>query len=384
MSVKRPRCLRRWNSKRFGEPEERTAMKRRRHRKHRGESLFSDKAGLSPGTPVFIGERKQQETQIEVVKFANDYVNVINGAALQDCVPVKDGVTWVNVFGIHDVELIGDLGRRFGIHPLTLEDIVNTSQRPKAEEFDDYFFVVLKMITYHEDSHEINIETVSMVFGAGFVISFQERDGDAFDPIRDRIRTAKGRVRRMGADYLAYALMDAIVDAYFVALEGIGDYIEQVEDEIVLRPEPEHMQEIHRLKREILFLRKSVWPLREEISAILKTESPLIQSETRVYLRDVYDHTIRVVDMVETFRDILSSMHDIYLSSVSNRMNEVMKVLTIIATIFIPLTFVVGVYGMNFEHMPELHWRWSYLGVWGLMMTMTIGMVLYFRKRRWL
>lgn len=359
-------------------------MKHRRRRKHRRESPFSDKAGLSPGTPVFIGERKQKVTQLEVLKYARDYVNVIDDATLSDCHPVRDGVIWVNVFGIHDVELIGRLGEQFGIHPLTLEDIVNTAQRPKAEEFDDYFFVVLKMMAYHDERHDIDIETVSMVFGDGFVISFQERDGDAFDPVRDRIRTAKGRVRRMAADYLAYALMDAVVDAYFVALEGIGDYIEEVEDEIVFRPEPEHMQEIHRLKREILFLRKSVWPLREEVSAILKTESPLIHTETRVYLRDVYDHTIRVIDMVETFRDILSSMHDIYLSSVSNRMNEVMKVLTIIATIFIPLTFVVGVYGMNFDHMPELHWRWGYFGVWGLMMATTVGMVIYFRKKRWL
>ncbi len=361
-------------------------MRRRKRKKGSKGQKFSDKAGLSPGTPVFIGRRKQKTTELDVLSYGLDTIREIMPASLEDCVLSDQSgeVTWINVFGIHDVDLISALGERFNIHPLTLEDIVNTAQRPKAEEFDNYFFVVLKMMTYSEKTHEIDIETVSMVFGEGFVISFQERDGDAFDSVRERIRANKGRIRKMAADYLAYALMDAVVDAYFVALEQIGEHIEMVEDEIVANPVSAQMQEIHRLKREILYLRKSVWPLREEIAAILKTESTLVKEETRVYLRDVYDHTIRVIDMVETSRDILSSMHDIYLSSVSNRMNEVMKVLTIIATIFIPLTFIVGVYGMNFDHMPELRWRWGYLYVWGIMFTMTLAMVGYFRKKRWL
>lgn len=361
-------------------------MSRRRRKKGRRETPFRSKAGLSPGTPVFIGERKQAYTQVDVVHYDEDGMSERLDAPLSDCNPPLDatGVTWVNVFGIHDVEFIGALGEQFGIHPLTLEDVVNTAQRPKTEEFDNYIFVVLKMMAYNEAHNEIEIETVSIVLGDGYVISFQEHEGDAFAMVRERIRTAKGRICRLASDYLAYALMDTVVDAYFVALEHIGDHIEMIEDEIVADPVPTHMREIHRLKREILFLRKSVWPLREEISALLKTESPLIHEGTGVYLRDVYDHTIRVIDMVETNRDILSSMHDTYLSSVSNRMNEVMKVLTIIATIFIPLTFIVGVYGMNFEDMPELHWRWGYLAVWGMMLTLTVGMVVYFRKRRWL
>lgn len=361
-------------------------MRRKRRKKGRRNTSFHSKAGLSPGTPVFIGERKQAYTQLDVLRYDEDGIVEAIDAPTSDCAPPLDptGVTWINVFGIHDVDLIATLGEQFGIHPLTLEDIVNTAQRPKAEEFDNYIFVVLKVMTYNEAHHEIEIETVSMVLGEGYVISFQEHEGDVFEMVRDRIRGAKGRIRKQAADYLAYALMDAVVDAYFVALEHIGDYIEDIEDEIVADPEPAHMREIHRLKREILYLRKSVWPLREEVSALLKSESSLIHDSTRVYLRDVYDHTIRVIDMVETNRDILSSMHDTYLSSVSNRMNEVMKVLTIIATIFIPLTFIVGVYGMNFDHMPELHWRWGYLGVWGFMGTITAGMAIYFRKKGWL
>ena len=291
---------------------------------------------------------------------------------------------WVKVSGIHDVDFIAALGERFAIHPLTQEDIVNTAQRPKAEDFGGYIFMVLKVVTYNEAHQDIEIETVSIVLGKNYVISFQEHEADIFKPIRKRLHTDGTRVRKMASDYLAYALMDTVVDAYFVTLERIGDYIETVEDEIVVDPVPVHMQEIHRLKREILFLRKSVWPLREEIGTLLKTDSPLLNRETQVYFRDIHDHTIRVIDMVETSRDILSSMHDTYLSSVSNRMNEIMKVLTIIATIFIPLTFIVGVYGMNFKYMPELTWRWGYPGVWGLMIALTIGMVIYFRKRHWL
>lgn len=361
-------------------------MRRKKRKKGPRATPFNSKAGLSPGTPVFIGERKQARTQMAVLRYDEDGVYEKSDATLSDCMMPLDatGVTWINVFGIHDVDFIGALGEQFGIHPLTLEDIVNTTQRPKTEEFENYLFFVLKMMNYNETHNEIEIETVSMVLGQGYVISFQERAGDAFATVGERIRAGKGRIRRLNADYLAYSLMDAVVDAYFVVLEHIGDHIELIEDEIVSAPVPAHMHEIHHLKREILYLRKSVWPLREEISALLKTESSLIDAGTRVYLRDIYDHTIRVIDMVETNRDILASMHDTYLTSVSNRMNEVMKVLTIIATIFIPLTFIVGVYGMNFEDMPELHWRWGYFAVWVFMAAVTGGMIFYFKKKRWL
>jgi magnesium transporter len=361
-------------------------MKRKKRKRDDRQGRYTDKAGLSPGTPVFIGERKQENTRINVMRYSGDFAVEKRDARIGDCALAREqsGVTWVNVVGIHDVNTIAALGDHFGLHPLTQEDIVNTAQRPKSEEFDGYIFIVMKMFSYDEIQKDIDIDTVSIILGKGFVISFLERDSNVFEPVYDRIRNAKGRVRKLDADYLAYALMDTVVDAYFVALERIGDHIESIEDDIVSSPVPAHMQELHRLKREILFVRKSVWPLREEIGSIMKSESPLIKEGTVVFIRDLYDHTIRVIDIVETNRDILSSMHDTYLSSVSNRMNEVMKVLTIIATIFIPLTFIVGVYGMNFDNMPELRWHYGYYGIWGIMGSLGVGMVAYFRKQRWL
>lgn len=360
-------------------------MKRKTRKRPSSAAGLGNKAGLSPGTSIFVGERKQEKTRIDLIDYTEDRFEETRDAALADCARLKDGsgITWINVNGIHDVTLIDALGKQFGLHPLTLEDIVNTNQRPKAEEYEKYIFLVLKMITFNDTQNEIDIENVSLILGDGYVISFQEREGDVFEGARQRIRTAKGRLRGAKADYLAYALMDGVVDEYFVALEKIGAHIEDIDDEIVLAPDATLMQEVHRLKREILFLRKSVWPLREEIAALEKFESPLINGSTRVYLRDLYDHTIQIIDLVETFRDILGGMHDTFLSSVSNRMNEVMKVLTVIATIFIPLTFIAGVYGMNFEHMPELKWPFGYYLIWGIMISIAIGMLAYFKKRKW-
>ena len=277
------------------------------------------------------------------------------------------------------------LGERFGLHPLVVEDILNTDQRPKLEDYGEYLFVVLKSL-YHSkiESDEPEIEQISLVLGPNYVLSFQERAGDEFEPVRERIRSDKGRVRKMGADYLAYSLIDLIVDTYFIVLEKLGERMEILEEELVLNPTTETLQAIHQLKREMVFLRKSTWPLREVIGALERGESPLIQDSTSIYLRDVYDHTIQVIDAVETYRDILSGMLDIYLSSISNRMNEVMKVLTIIATVFIPLTFIAGVYGMNFQHMPELAWPWAYPLVWAVMITIAAVMVVYFQRKRWL
>jgi len=228
------------------------------------------------------------------------------------------------------------------------------------------------------------LEHVSLILGENYVISFLEDEGDVFDGLRERIRTAKGRIRSMKSDYLAYALMDAVVDNYFQAMESIGDHLEEIDDKIMVDPKPDDIQEINRLKRDILSLRKAVWPLREEIGVLEKSESLLVSPDTKIFFRDLYDHTIQIIDMVETYRDILGGMHDVYLSSISNRMNEIMKVLTIIATIFIPLSFIVGVYGMNFEYMPELKWRWGYYMVWGLMVMAGIGMLGYFKRKKWL
>jgi magnesium transporter len=252
------------------------------------------------------------------------------------------------------------------------------------EDFGDYIFAVLKMLQYNEDDKETQVEQISLIFGSNWVISFQENAGDVFDPIRERLRTDKGRIRKMGADYLFYALIDAVVDNYFVVLERIGEKIEEIEEEIVANPSPETLQAIHNLKRQVILLRKSVWPLREVISRLERLELKLINKSTGIFLRDVYDHTIQVIDAVETFRDMLSGMLDIYMSSVSNRMNEVMKVLAVIATIFIPLTLVAGIYGMNFRIMPELEWSLGYPFVLLVMLAVVIVMLVYFRRRKWL
>jgi magnesium transporter len=345
------------------------------------------KAGLPPGTPVHIGEKRSERTKITILDYDEGHFQEVEIRRVDECFPFRDKptVTWINVEGIHQVEILEKVGDCFGLHHLVLEDIANTDQRPKMEDYGGYIYTVLKMLYYNDESNEIVIEQISLVLGPNFVISFQEgKEGDVFGPVRERIRSEKGRIRQMGADYLAYALIDSIVDYYFIILERLGEEIEFLEEELVTNPTPETVQTIHDLKREMIFLRKSVWPLREVISGLERGESSLIQESTRIYLRDVYDHTIQVIDAVETFREMLSGMLDIYLSSISNRMNEVMKVLTIIATIFIPLTFIVGVYGMNFRYMPELERPWAYPMVLLFMLAIGLLMVFYFRKKRWL
>jgi magnesium transporter len=347
----------------------------------------SRKIGLSPGTLVHIGKKKIEKVRIRIIDYDEAQLQEKEAKTIEECFPFKDlpTVTWVNIDGLHDIKLMEKIGKHFGLHPLVLEDILNTDQRPKIEDFDDYIFVVLKMLYFDEDENEIRTEQVSIILGSNFVLSFQERVGDIFNPLRERIRNAKGRVRRMGSDYLAYTLLDAIVDNYFIVLEKLGEKIEGMEEELVSNPTPETLQSIHNLKREMIFLRKSVWPLREVVSRLERGESKLIKDSTGIYLRDVYDHTIQVIDTIETFRDMLSGMLDIYLSSVSNRMNQVMKVLTIIATIFIPLTFVAGIYGMNFEYMPELKWHWFYpKAFWVVMIGVAGVMLVYFRRKKWL
>ncbi|ODS39324.1 MAG: magnesium and cobalt transport protein CorA [Candidatus Altiarchaeales archaeon WOR_SM1_86-2] len=346
----------------------------------------SKKAGLPPGALVHIGKKKTEKVDITVIDYDEKNFQEKKVKTIEECFPFKDKptVTWINIDGIHDVEIIEKLGKHFGLHPLLLEDILNTDQRPKMEDFGDYIFVVLKMLDYDENKDEIKSEQVSLILGSNYVISFQESVGDVFDPARERIRNGKGRMRKMGADYLIYSLMDAIVDEYFIILEKIGEKIEDMEEELVTNPTPETLHIIHKLKRDMIFLRKSVWPLREVINGMQRAESPLIRESTGIYLRDVHDHTIQVIDTIETYRDMISGMLDIYLSSISNKMNEVMKVLTIIATIFIPLTYIAGIYGMNFRYMPELEWRWGYFVVLLFMAVIGILMVVYFRRKRWL
>jgi magnesium transporter len=293
-------------------------------------------------------------------------------------------ITWINIEGLQKISIIEKIGNHFNLHPLVLEDIANTGQRPKMEDYTDYLFVVLNMLQYSEEDKEIKREQVSLILGSNWVISFQETEGDVFDTIRERLRSDKGRIRKMGADYLVYVLMDTIVDNYFAVLEKIGEKIEEIEDEIVTNPSPVTLQTMHDLKRQMIMLRKSIWPLREVINRLERWESKLINESTDIFLRDLYDHTIQVVDAVETFRDMLSGMMDIYMSSVSNRMNEVMKVLTIIATIFLPLTLVAGIYGMNFRIMPELQWEMGYPFALLIMLAVGIIMLIYFKRKNWL
>lgn len=347
---------------------------------------------LPPGELVHIGEKKIEKVRITIIDYDEEKFQEKEVKTVEECFPFKEKptVTWINIDGLHQVDIIEKLGKHFDVHPLVLEDILNTDQRPKIETFENYIFLVLKMIYYDEKKHQIHTEQVSLILGSNFVISFQESVGDVFDHIRERIRNNKGRIRKTNADYLAYALIDAIVDNYFIILEKIGDKVEDMEEELVSNPVPEILQNIHNLKREMIFLRKSVWPIREVISALQREESTLIQESTYIYLRDLYDHTIQVIDTVETFRDMISGMVDIYMSSVSNKMNEIMKVLTIFAAIFIPLTFIVGVYGMNFNpnispfNMPELNWYLGYPMIWIIIIAVAGSMLVYFRRKKWL
>jgi magnesium transporter len=346
----------------------------------------SHKTGLPPGSLVYVGDKTAEEAKISVIEFDENLFSERTFKQIRECFTFKNktSVTWIDVDLVHQVDLIEKIGECYGFHPLVLEDILNTDQRPKFEDFDEYIYIVLRIILCNGKNDGIISEQVSIILGPNYVISFQERELEVFTALRERLKIGKGRLRKSGADYLAYALIDTIVDNYFVVLEKLGERIEALEEELVAAPTPAVLQEIHKLKRDMIFLRKSIWPLREVISALERGDSELVREPTRIYLRDVYDHAIQVIDTLETFRDMLSGMLDIYLSSVSNRLNEVMKVLTIIATLFIPLTFIVGVYGMNFIYMPELRWKWGYPAVMLLMVCITLCMLVFFRKKKWI
>ncbi len=347
----------------------------------------SKKAGLPPGTLVHIGEQRAEASKITVINYDDADYHEKELKSVEECFPYKDkpSMTWLNIDGIHQKEILEKLSGCFGFHPLVMEDIMNTDQRPKMEDYADYMYIVLKMLYYSEEEKKISTEQVSLIIAPHIVISFQEGlEGDVFGSLRERLKNDKGRIRKMGADYLAYSMIDAVVDSYFMILEKLGEKIELLEEELISDPGMETLHEIHYLKREMIFLRKAVWPLREVISLIVRGESPLIHDSMKIYLRDVYDHTIQVIDTIETLRDMVTGMLDIYLSSVSNRLNAIMKVLTIIATIFIPLTFIVGVYGMNFKYMPELEWHFGYPMIWLIMLAIGISMLILFRKKNWL
>ncbi len=342
------------------------------------------KVGASPGTLVHIGAHKTDPIRILVFKYHPEGFTESEVATPEEaCSLIEPGkTTWINVEGLHNVELVREFGTRLGLHPLTLEDILHTRQRPKLEEYEEYLYAVVRMLNWDGD---LLSEQVSLILTPDLVITFQERQGDVFDPVRERIRTGgHGRIRRLGTDYLFYALVDIIVDNYFHILEGMGDQVEELSLRVLADPDSNQMREIQQMKARMVRLRRSVYPLRDVINRIEKANPKLMGPDTGIYLRDVYDHTIQVIESVETLRDSTSGLVDLYLSSVSNRMNEIMKVLTIIATIFIPLTFIAGIYGMNFENMPELKWPPGYFAALTLMLLIAAGMVYYFRRKGWL
>jgi len=346
----------------------------------------SQKAGMSPGTVMHIGEKKIEKARITLINYDPDRLEEKELKSIEEAFSYKDTppVSWINIDGLHEVGIIEKIGLHFDIHPLTLEDIVNTGQRPKVDDFEDYLYIVLKMLIFDETTCHISSEQVSLILGPHFLISFQEIEGDVFNFVRERIRKGRIQMRKSGSDYLAYALVDAVVDHYFIILEKMGERIEQFEDRVYSEPTPEILQAVHDLKREIIYFRKQVWPMREVLNTLQKTESHLVQQTNKVFIRDVYDHTIQVIDTIESYRDIIAGMLDLYLSTMSNRMNEVMKVLTIMATIFIPLTFIAGIYGMNFKFMPELEWKWSYPVLWAVLLVIFGSMLLYFKRKKWL
>ena len=352
----------------------------RLHPAHQGQQ-----SGLPPGALVHIGERKIDEPKITITEYDEEFYSCREVKTLGDEKPNPGRVTWINVDGLHEPKIIEELGRCFGLHQLVLEDVMNTGQRPKLEEYDECLFVVLKMLDVDGPSGQIMVEQLSLVIGKTFVLTFGERSGDVFAPVRDRIKKSLGKIRKQKADYLAYRLVDAIVDNYFVALDTMSDLLEDVEEQITVDPTRVDAREMHTLKRETLFLRKAIHPARELLGTLARIEdSDVVQPGTIVYLRDVWDHAMQASETLESQREILASMLDVYHSALSNRMNEVMKTLAIVSSIFIPLTFVAGIYGMNFDVMPELRWRFGYPAVLILMAVAVVGMVLWFRRKRWI
>ncbi len=344
------------------------------------------KVGMHPGSLVHLGRQKVDAALLQLVEYDQEVLVEVALSPDEQWQKFKESpqVSWVNVDGLHDTDCIAAMGEAFDVHPLTLEDLLNTGHRPKFEEFEHYIFGVLKMISWDDAVSEVRVEQLSLVLGEGYLLTFQEQPGDVLEPVRERIRHSRGRIRKVGSDYLAFALMDAVVDNYMVVLEHLGEELESIEEALEEgQPQPELLKRIHNLKREMIFVRRAVWPIREGLGGLSRGESPLVKEETQAFFRDLYDHTIQVIDTLENMRDMASSLQDLYLSMVSNRMNEVMKVLTIMATIFIPLTFIAGIYGMNFDSIPELHWEWGYPAVWLLMITCGLSMVAYFRKKGW-
>lgn len=355
-------------------------------------SRRSKKIGLVPGSYVFLGEQKEEVAQINIMDYNADSYDFKTLESIDEALPYKDSknITWVNIYGLHDIRILQKIEAHFGIHPLVMEDVLNTSQRPKIEIYDNYIFTVLKMIYFNEKTSELVVEQISLIFYDKFILCFQERKGDFFNPLRERIKKSKGRIRKSGEDYLAYSILDIIIDNYFLVLENFGDQIEVLDEEVTDNPKPEISQKINELKRTLISLPKNIWPLREVIHMLTRNEVPYFKKTTMPFLNDLYDHIIQVIDTTENYREMVTGLMDLYMSGMSHKMNEVMKVLTIIATIFIPLSFLAGIYGMNFDtsispfNMPELGYRYGYILFWVFAICIGGGLLLFFKKKNWL
>lgn len=345
----------------------------------------SSKIGLPPGSIVYLGEKKVDKVTIKVTEYDDTSTETYEIKSVEEIDPFTDTpqVTWVSVCGLHETEFLKQVGEKFKIHPLVLEDILNTDTRPKIEITDEYLFIVMKLVLFNPDHKILETEQISFILGKSFLFSFSERTDEIFNPVKERITSQLGKFHKKGSDYLLYALMDIVVDHYFLALEKVEERIELLDDEIINNTERSQIESIYNLRNLLLIIRKSAWPLREIINQLIKDESDLLDEAIEPYLRDLYDHTIHITETIEQQREVTNGLMEIYLSMMSNKMNEVMKVLTVIATIFIPLTFIVGIYGMNFPNMPEMNWPWAYFAVWGVMIAVTIVMLLFFKKKNW-
>ncbi|MGZ5242547.1 MAG: magnesium/cobalt transporter CorA [Bacteroidia bacterium] len=343
------------------------------------------KIGLPPGTLIHTGVQKVEKASITLIDFTPENFHELKIADAEELRQYtnSESVTWVNVDGLHEVDIIEKIGNIFGIHSLVLEDILHTEHRPKADFYDDYAFIVIKMLNYNTSRDTFDSEQLSIILGRNFVITFQEEPGDVFDTIRERIRKAS-KIRQRRADFLVYSMMDLVIDTYFHSLERMGEWIENLELEIIRKPNRRRTLEINELKRDLNFLRKNIWPVREVVHAMQRQEDDtMIAKEIDMYLNDLYDHSIQVIDTVETYREMIGNLMDLYLSNISYKMNEVMKTLTVITSIFIPLTFITGIYGMNFKNMPELETQYGYFVILAVIITIAFAMIIYFRRKSW-
>lgn len=341
--------------------------------------------GKSPGSLIFIGDQKMDSAKVRLI----DYDSVsLTEKELKDIhseshLKNTPTVTWLNISGLHDLEMIQNIGKVFDLHPLVLEDLLNTGQRPKVEEFEGYIFIVLKMVHFDKETQTILNEQLSIILGKNFLLTFQEQPREIFAPIRERIKKQKSRLRKTGTDYLAYALMDTVVDNYIFSIENLGEKIEDLEEDVLNNPDTEVMEKINSFKREINYIRKSIRPAKEAIYRISRLDSELIQEQTLPFLTDLEDLASQAAEAIETYRDLLTDQLNLYNSVIANRMNDIMKVLTIFAAIFIPLTFIAGIYGTNFEYLPELKYKYSYFIFWAVMIAVATALIVYFKRKNW-